>query len=40
LNYNYSGELDSFGTPKFAATDFTIEGEIPKPTVLAKPKLL
>jgi thymidylate synthase len=40
LAYNYSGELDSFGTPKFAATDFTIEGEIPKPTVLAKPKLL
>jgi thymidylate synthase len=40
LVYNYSGELDSFGTPKFAATDFTIEGEIPKPTVLAKPKLL
>jgi thymidylate synthase len=40
LVYNYSGELDSFGTPKFAATDFTIEGEIPQPTVLAKPKLL
>ena len=40
LVYNYSGELDSFGTPKFAAADFTIEGEIPKPTVLTKPKLL
>jgi len=40
LSYNYSGELDSFGTPKFAAADFTIEGEIPKPTVLIKPKLL
>jgi len=40
LAYNYSGELDSFGTPKFAAADFTIEGEIPKPTVLTKPKLL
>jgi thymidylate synthase len=40
LVYNYSGELDAFGTPKFAAADFTIEGEIPKPTVLTKPKLL
>lgn len=40
LVYNYSGELDSFGTPKFSAGDFTIEGEIPKPTVLTKPKLL
>ena len=40
LVYNYSGELDSFGTPKFNAADFTIEGEIPKPTVLTKPKLL
>jgi thymidylate synthase len=40
LAYNYSGELDSFGTPRFAAADFTIEGEIPKPTVLTKPKLL
>ena len=40
LVYNYSGEIDSFGTPKFAAADFTIEGEIPKPTVLTKPKLL
>jgi thymidylate synthase len=40
LVYNYSGELDSFGTPKFSAADFTIEGEIPKPTVLTKPKLL
>lgn len=40
LVYNYSGELDAFGTPKFAAADFAIEGEIPKPTVLTKPKLL
>jgi thymidylate synthase len=40
LVYNYSGELDSFGTPRFAAADFTIEGDIPKPTVLTKPKLL
>lgn len=40
LVYNYSGELDLFGTPRFAAADFTIEGEIPKPTVLTKPKLL
>lgn len=40
LVYNYSGELDSFGTPRFSANDFTIEGEIPKPTVLTKPKLL
>jgi thymidylate synthase len=40
LVYNYSGELDSFGTPRFAAADFTIEGEIPKPTILTKPKLL
>jgi thymidylate synthase len=40
LVYNYSGELDSFGTPLFAVADFTIEGEIPKPTVLTKPKLL
>jgi thymidylate synthase len=40
LVYNYSGELDSFGTPKFSAADFIIEGEIPKPTVLTKPKLL
>jgi thymidylate synthase len=40
LVYNYSGELDAFGTPKFAAADFTIEGDIPKPTVLTKPKLL
>jgi thymidylate synthase len=40
LVYNYSGEFDSFGTPKFSAADFTIEGEIPKPTVLTKPKLL
>jgi thymidylate synthase len=40
LVYNYSGELDAFGTPKFSAADFTIEGEIPKPTVLTKPKLL
>lgn len=40
LVYNYSGELDSFGTPRFSANDFTIEGDIPKPTVLTKPKLL
>ena len=40
LIYNYSGRLDSFGTPNFNAADFTIEGEIPKPTVLTKPKLL
>ena len=40
LVYSYSGELDAFGTPKFAATDFTIEDEIPKPIVLTKPKLL
>lgn len=40
LVYNYSGELDSFGTPRFSAGDFTIEGEIPKPTVTIKPKLL
>jgi thymidylate synthase len=40
LVYNYSGEIDAFGTPRFAAADFTVEGEIPKPTVLTKPKLL
>jgi thymidylate synthase len=40
LIYNYSGELDRFGTPQFLASDFTIEGEIPKPSVLVKPKLL
>jgi thymidylate synthase len=40
LEYNYSGEIDEFGTPKFLASDFTITGTIPQPIVTGKPKLL
>lgn len=40
LKYDYSGEVDAFGTPKYKASDFSIIGDIPKPTVLSKPKLL
>lgn len=41
LVYNYSGEIDEeFETPKFLASDFNIIGDIPKPLVTVKPKLL
>lgn len=40
LVYKCSGELDNFGTPKFKASDFKVIGEIPKPLVTLKPKLI
>ena len=40
LEYNYSGDIDEFETPKFLASDFRIIGEIPNPIVTVKPKLL
>lgn len=39
LEYNYSGQLDDFGTPAFLASDFSVAGEIPKPVSTTRPKL-
>jgi thymidylate synthase len=40
LEYKYSGEVDSYGTPKFLAADFEVVGDIPPPVTTIRPKLL
>jgi len=40
LIYMYSGERDTFGAPKFKASDFTITGDVSNPEVTTRPKLI
>ena len=40
LVYEYSGELDDYGLPKFKTDDFKLKGTVPEPIVKTRPKLI
>jgi len=39
LKYEYSGQLDHAGLPKFVASDFSVSGLVPAPIVTTRPEL-
>jgi thymidylate synthase len=39
LVYQFSGEQDALGTPKFLASDFSLVGAVPEPATKIKPRL-